>query len=438
MGTGTVMDMGTDITRRSNKAESRDAREKLAFLFRQLFITGLNALIGFLIVRQLGKPDYAIYTIAFSLLSLFVNITNMGITPAMSGIGGRVWNNRFELQALLNTALRLRGQLGWWFALPFVAYCIWQFRQTEIQYLPLAALIALLLTAAWVQLQTALYAIVLQLNNAVRRLQLNELGVALLKLAGISVLLWAKATSILLIAWVCACLWLNLWLNRRRTADYLEPHAGTNPGFQKEINSIIRSNFVRTIYWSLEGQIAILLCAIFSTTESIADIGALGRLSIYFSIFQAFILNYSLPGIAKSRTVADIRVRTQRILLLTLAIIAPVILWSVVHPASLLWILGPNYATLEGNLFFYLLAVATGQIAAVMYQICAARAWIQMNRYYAPLALPLQIALVWWLHLSELNQVILFLGINNCFFLLFNVLMYLHSARRYQPRPTPA
>ncbi|MCC6461112.1 MAG: hypothetical protein IT260_11615, partial [Saprospiraceae bacterium] len=392
-------------------------QEKILFLVRQIVITAVNALSGFVILRGLGKVDYAVYTIVFSLLAIFTNITNVGITPAMSGIGGRVWSDRRRMQHLLNTALRLRVQLGWWFALPFVVYCIWQFQETGLKGWALGVLVIMLLLAAGVQLQLALYSIVLQLNKAVQRLQQNELWIALGKLAGIVVLLFFQSPVPWVVGWICACLWFNLYANRRLAQRYLEEHRETDPQFQKEINGIVRTNFVRTVYWSLEGQISILLCTLFASTESIADIGALGRLSVYFAIFQAFILNYSLPGLAKAQERNSIRSRSQRILGLSLAAVVPILTWAVLHPPSLLWILGSKYQSLEPYLFPYLLAVSAGQLAAVVYQICASKAWIDLNRYYVPLALPLQILLINWLDLSSLSNIVLFLGLNNLFFL---------------------
>jgi hypothetical protein len=189
------------------------------------------------------------------------------------------------------------------------------------------------------------------------------------------------------------------------------------------------------VYWSLEGQISILLCTVFATTNTIAEIGALGRLAIYFSIFQAFILNYSLPKLAKSQDKSAIRVQVKQILTLSIAVITPILLWAIIHPSSLLWILGSNYSNLQPVLFGFLLVSALGQLAAISYQVCAAKAWIQLNRYYVQLAIPIQIGLIYMLDLSQLSAVVLFLGINNSFFLLYNMVMFYHAYNRYSNAP---
>lgn len=404
--------------------------DKVAFFLLQSAIAALNAAAGFLIVQYSPKPDYALYTIAFSFLAVFVNISNVGITPAMTGIGGRVWQDQVALRALLNSAFQLRTRIGLWLLAPFTAYCVWQFWKTGAGWFATALLALLVLAAAWVQIQAALYAIVLQLNKAVRALQQNELAATVLKLAGIAPILFYHGPVYALVGWVVLCLAFNLVTNRRLAQRYIAQHGETSPGFLREIEDIARPNAVRTVYWALEGQISILLCALFATTESIADIGALGRLSVLFAIFQAFVVNYSLPEIAKAKgkdTIARMALKT---MIMAVLLVAPVLLWAAVHPASLLWILGPNYRGLAQHLLPFLAAVSLGQIAAVVYQICTARAWIRMNRLYVPLALPLQAILIYALDLSALENVILLLGINNAFFLLFNGVMFFRALQK--------
>ena len=410
----------------------KPGREKLNFIALQIVITGVNALTGFIILRGLAKADYAVYTIVFSLLAIFSNITNVGITPAMSGIGGKIWQKPWELQALLNAALQLRYRLGWWFAGPFIAYCVWQFGATGLSWLALSIIIFLLLLIAWVQLQFALYSIVLQLNKAVKALQRNEWWVVLLKCSGIVALILFNAPLVALVGWIGVCLFLNLRANQQLAGKYLQAHTETRPQYVQDINKIIRSNFLRTVYWSLEGQISILLCTIFATTATIAEIGALGRLAIYFSIFQAFILNYSLPKLAKLQEKGPILLQSKRILALSIAVILPMLIWTVVHPSSLLWVLGSNYSNLQPYLFGFMLVSALGQLAAISYQICAAKAWIQLNRYYVQMAIPIQIGLIYFLDLSKIGSVILFVGITNGFFLLYNLVMFFSAYSRYQ------
>ncbi|MBK9337677.1 MAG: hypothetical protein IPM98_14380 [Lewinellaceae bacterium] len=174
------------------------------------------------------KTAYAQYTIAFSFLAVFVNISNVGITPAMTGIGGRVWQDPVALRALLNSAFQLRTRIGLWLLAPFTAYCVWQFGKTGAGWFAAAFLALLVLAAAWVQIQAALYAIVLQLNKAVRALQQNELAATALKLAGIAPILFSGPVY-WLVGWVGLASAFNLVTNQTPGAAVHRPTRGNQP-----------------------------------------------------------------------------------------------------------------------------------------------------------------------------------------------------------------
>lgn len=400
------------------------------FVVGQMLLTGLNALTGFVLVRSLGKADYAAYSLTFSLLAIAVNASNMGLTSAALGLGGRVWPDGVALRAVLNSAQRLRNSVGGWLALPFAAYCLWQFPQIGTTWSEALALASLVLAAAWVQMQANFYAIVLQLGHSTAALLRNDLGSAMLKLVGAALIAWTGGPVWAVVGWIVLCLVVNYRAHVRATRPLLAHHRHTDETYLRDMRHMVRTNALRTLYWSFEGQIAILLCAWFASTERVADIGALGRLGVLFSIFQAFVASYTLPELAKARTPQHVLQQAFRTLGAAILLTLPILFWAAMHPPSLLWILGPNYAELTEYLLPFLLAGATGQLAAVVYQVCTARAWVALNRYYVALALPFQALLLYTLDLRQIENVILFSWLNNLFFLLFNIAMFVFSWRR--------
>ncbi len=400
------------------------------FALGQVALTGINALTGFVLVRGLNKEDYAVYSLTFSLLSIAVNATNMGLTSAVMGMGGRVWPDTAALGAVVRSAQRLRNRIGIGFALPFAVYCCWQFPRIGVAIGSAMGLTVVVLAAAWVQMQANFYAIALQLAKKLRSLLANDLLSALLKWIGVILLLKWHLSASAVIGWIACCLALNAWAHFRSARSLLPGTAVWEERYSAPMRALVRSNALRTLYWSFEGQIAILLCAWFSSAERLADIGALGRFSVLFGIFQAFVGGYILPDLAKAQTPRRVLRQALQTLLAAMGLILPILLWAAMHPPSLLWLLGSNYAGLNDYLLPFLLASALGQLAAVVYQICTARAWLSLNRFYVPLVLPLQIGLLYLLDVRKMEHVILFSGLNNLFFLLFNVTMFLLSWRR--------
>ncbi len=400
------------------------------FVAGQVLLTGLHALTGFILVRSLDKADYATYSLTFSLLAIAVNATNMGLTSAVLGLGGRVWPDSSALRTVLNSAQRLRNYIGGWLALPFTGYCLWQFPQIGISWSEALALALLVLAAAWVQMQANFYAIVLQLGHSVAALLRNDLSSTVLKLVGAGLIAWKGGPVWAVVGWIVLCLVVNYRAHVHSTRPLLAQHRHTDETYLRDMRHMVHANALRTLYWSFEGQIAVLLCAWFAHTERVADIGALGRLGVFFGIFQAFVASYTLPELAKARTPQHVLQQAFRTLGAAILLTLPILLWAAVHPPSLLWILGPNYTELTEYLLPFLLAGATGQLAAVMYQVCTARAWVALNRYYVALALPFQALLLYTLDLRQIENVILFSWLNNLFFLFFNIAMFIFSWRR--------
>ncbi len=406
------------------------------FVAGQMALTAVNALTGFALVRGLEKADYAAYSLAFALLAIAVNASNMGLTSAVLGLGGRVWPDTSALRSVLNSAQKLRNRIGAALALPFAAYCAWQFPHIGVGALETALFTALVLVAVWVQMQANFYAIALQLGRALAALLRNDLMSAVLKLSGVLLVMYLGSPVWAVVGWIVFCLWLNYRAHVHSASPLLANHSDTNEAYLREMRTLVRANAMRTLYWSFEGQITLLLCAWFASAERLADVGALGRLGVLFGIFQSFIASYTLPDLAKARTPARVLRQALRTLAAAGLLLIPILLWAALHPPSLLWILGPGYANLTVHLLPFLLASAIGQLAAVAYQICTARAWLSLNRYYVPLALPLQVLLIYALDMRRIESVILFAGLNNLFFLVFNASMFAVSWRRFSRETT--
>src|SRR5882672_10293856 len=78
------------------------------FLSLEALVQGLTFACGILIVRALPKADYALFTVANTLLATMNLMADNGIGSGITAIGGRVWQDRFRFGQLIATAMRLR------------------------------------------------------------------------------------------------------------------------------------------------------------------------------------------------------------------------------------------------------------------------------------------------------------------------------------------
>jgi len=66
------------------------------------------AVSGIIIIRTLSKEQYAYFTIANSLQATMNLLSNSGISIGLLAIGGRIWQDYYEMGKLVTTVLKLR------------------------------------------------------------------------------------------------------------------------------------------------------------------------------------------------------------------------------------------------------------------------------------------------------------------------------------------
>ena len=74
----------------------------------QIMVQGLGFLSGILIIRLLPTSEYALYTLANTMLGAISILADSGISNGVMATGGKVWLNRVELGKVMVTGMELR------------------------------------------------------------------------------------------------------------------------------------------------------------------------------------------------------------------------------------------------------------------------------------------------------------------------------------------
>src|SRR5579859_5834753 len=82
------------------------------FIGVQVAVQMLGMLSGLLLVTTLTKHEYALFTIANTMLGTMTVLSDTGISSGLSAVGGRVYSDRYRFGQLVNAALSLRKALG--------------------------------------------------------------------------------------------------------------------------------------------------------------------------------------------------------------------------------------------------------------------------------------------------------------------------------------
>jgi len=392
---------------------ARPALKKwLPILARFTFIQGVVQLLGFaagiLIVRELPKREYAFYTIGNTMLATILLLADSGISSALSAIGGRIWKDNQRLGSLLNTALQLRRQMAVLTLLIVVPILVWLLRQNGAPLPEMVLLVLAVLAGAGLELITRIYSVALRLKSQIRQIQNQALTAAFVKLAVVGVALFIFFNATVAILSVVIGYAVQFWMLRRWVAKNIDRTAPQDNIMRAEIMSVIRKQSPHSIYYCLQGQITVWLISIFGSTDNVANVGALGRLALLFTMVSTVFGDVILPAFSRIQSINQVRRRFFQIVFGYFAMSTLLMGVIIVFPRQILSVLGSQYANLQSEGILMAASAIVIAIGGLLWAVNASRAWIVPPHILIPCTLVLQVILVMVLDLSTVRGVLLF------------------------------
>lgn len=369
----------------------------------------LNLATGFFLIRWLRVDDYAMYSVATGFQGTVGILVELGlgssIVALLAGrtdpqvVGGyirstRHYRNRFFL-----------------FLLPviFVAFPVLTLRQGW--GFPLTAvLLAAILVSLYFQSWASYYAVPLLIHQELALYYRTPSLLSATRL-GVSFLL-----HLLSLISAVASVWLSTlstvaqgWFYREHSAQHIAEPRESDPAKNREVLNYIRPLLPSTIFFALQGQISILLITWFGKENSIAEVGALGRIGQLFVMLAAFNSVIIAPAIARVSRRLLLR-RYSQVLAGALVISGVLVGSALVFPDAYLWLLGHKYEHLRGELAWMMVSSCIGYLTGVLWTMHSARKWIftwGVWTYIGSVVLT-QIAGLVFMDLSTTRNVILF------------------------------
>ena len=388
----------------------------------QMIVQISGLLSGILIIRMLPTNQFAYYTIANTMLSTIMLLADGGITTGTLAFGGKVWNDKSKLGEVISTGVRLRNRLAIAsisIGIPIVIYLLLHNGATWLMALLIAVSI---LPAILAGLSDSLLEIPLKLHQDIRSLQKNQVFYNLTRLIFIALtLVTFPWVTIILLANGIPRYWANLRLRKlsKGYADLTKPH---DPVIQKQMFSIVKRSLPEIIYYCLSGQITIWLISIYSNVQSIAEIGAISRISVMINLFAVMFTTLVIPRFAK---LADNRkgLLKNMFMIFLFALVASICItgltWLFADP--ILWLLGKKYSGLKVELVLNMLAACLGMVSGILFQLYSSRGWVMNPIVSITLNILFLVIGVMNTEFSSLRSVILF----NIFVASMQVLMHL-------------
>ncbi len=389
--------------------------------FTQLLVQLVGLVCGILIIRLLPTNEYALYTLANTMLGAMTVLGDGGIGAGTMAQGAKVWRDREKLGNVMATGLYLREKFSIGSLLVGIPLLIYFLRQNEASFL-MAFLIVLSLIPAFLSaINDTLLEIPLKLSQDIQALQKNQLSVSFARLVSITLTLFIFPwTFIAILTAGLTRMWGNLKL-RSLSSKYADSKQKRDPLIQKEILAIVKKILPGSIYYCLSGQISIWLISIFGNTTSLAQIGALGRLSMMLGLFTALIYTVVLPRFARlpdSKKVILSKFFQIQFLLFLLG--ATIIGLTYLFSNQILWVLGKDYSNLKVELVLSVTGSCASLIAAASFNLPTSRGWVINPLISIPFSIIAIVLGTVLIDISSLMGVLKF----NLFIYIMQIIMY--------------
>lgn len=385
-------------------ANSSKITRQVITKFQLLALTGTAQIIvqffgfacGILIIRCLPTHEYALYTLANTMLGCMTSLADSGVSVGVMSNGGKVWQDKDKLGKVLATGLQLRKRfaaISLTITTPLLFYLL---NKHGASWLMSTMIAISLVPAFYTSLSTSLWEIAPKLHQDIKSLQKIQVTGNLARLVTLTIsLLIFPLASVAIISAGISQLWINHKL-KRISKRYVSDLNETDPKVQDEILKTVKKVIPGTIYYVVSGQLTIWLISIFGSTQAIAQIGAIGRLSVLLNIFGVMFGTLVIPRYARlPKNSPLILLRFGQIQLVALCICAAVILVVWLFPAEILSVLGKDYKTLQKELLLIILGACVGFLAGITYGLNAVRERIPPSSIILPVLIISQIAFIW-------------------------------------------
>jgi O-antigen/teichoic acid export membrane protein len=319
-----------------------------AFFSTQSLIQLLGIATGILFIRTMPMQEWALYTLAFSVITFFTFVSDLGSSSSLLYFFNQSHRTGEPFPPYVSAVLSLRrtafllGGLGVVVALPRIALAKgFGVRDTAL------ATVAVLV-CVWFQISASLRVLVLRLADRYGESYRAEMVGAVLRLA----LAGAMVMAALLRAWLGVLATglgtaLVALLALRSTGA---PVGGDLRPYRRKVLRYMLPTLPSALYFSIQGPMVVWLAATFGGTRNIAEVGALTRLGMVVGLFSSLTGIVFLPRLSR---ITDDRLFRRRYLqfgALLAAVAGALFCAAALLPRLFLFILGGHYAGLDREL----------------------------------------------------------------------------------------
>lgn len=375
----------------------------------QIIVQVTGFVCGILIIRLLPVQEYAFYTLANTMLGTMTVLADGGISAGVMAQGGKVWQDKKKLGAVLATGLNLRKKFAVFSLLISLPILFYLLMHNHASWITATLIVLCLIPAFFAALSDSVLEIVPKLHQSILPLQKNQLtvGVGRLFLSGLTLFLFPWAFLAILSSGIPR-MYGNFKL-RKITYLFADENQVPDQAVQCEILNLVKRMLPEIVYYCLSAQITIWLISIFGTTKSLASLGALSRFGMITALIATVFSTLVVPRFVKLPNDKSLLYKNAAIIFfsgLLVSIVVVTVSW--LFSNQFLWILGNHYNGMNKEFLLIISASCITFIQGTFFAININRGWAIHPVLYISISIITTIIAAFFVDISTLQGVILF------------------------------
>jgi hypothetical protein len=343
----------------------------------QIAIQIINFVCGIFIIRHLTITEYALYTLAYTMLGSMDVLADGGIVSGVTAEGGKVWQEKSKLGSVIATGMNLRKKFAVASVLINGAVLIYLLVHNNASWYYALLILLTLIPVFYANLSDALLEIAPKLNQDIKPLQKNQLlanfGRLLLIIPAV---FFAPFAPVVLIATGIPRIIANIKL-KKISDKFASPNEHENSEVKKNIIRMVKRILPGDIYNIFSVQITFWILSIVGSANAIAQVGALFRIGMALSLMSVIFNTIIIPRYSRMQEDRKkLKVNMIKIQLLLIGLGFAIVFVTWLFASQIIWLLGDNYANLEFELVLSIIILYLNIIANVISSMCRGRGWV--------------------------------------------------------------
>lgn len=342
----------------------------------QIIVQFIGFGTGLLLIRLLCKEEYALYTLAVTMLGTMSVLADSGMVSGALTLAGKAWDDKIKLSHIIHTGLFLR-RLFSSIVLLFLSPVLFLWLESNGAK-TFEAVLATILVAVTLYIQTgnAILGIFPRILLQTNHLQTIEVLTSFTRFTSVVIIcfLFVNLTTALL-AGVIATVFQWFLLRHFTKNDFVQ-NCGVDSGIKAGIIKVVARQAPNSIFFCIQSQVVIWLLGFFGNPAMIADAGALGRLTAVFTVAGNTLTSLVMPRFSRCHSASLLWIRFHQVIGLLVFILSVLILSAIFFPKQMLWILGNQYNNLEIELVLMIVAQSLNCLLAAVISLNMSRGWV--------------------------------------------------------------